>query len=230
MKVLILGDGLLGSEIHKQTKWNIISRKKNKIDAQNFSAWSFELENYDVILNCIANTNTYSDDMKSHWDVNYKFVYDLTIFCNENNKKLIHISTDYVYCNSKNLASENDVPVHCDNWYSYTKLLGDSIVQLLSNNFLICRLSHKPYPFPYEKAWVDTQTNCDYVNVIAKLVINLIERKIYGVINVGTEVKTIFELANKTKIVEPISKPNNVPSNTTMSLQKLKNYLNLNYG
>ena len=32
MKVLILGDGLLGSEIRKQTNWDYISRKKDGID------------------------------------------------------------------------------------------------------------------------------------------------------------------------------------------------------
>lgn len=225
LKVLILGDGLLGSEIYKQTKWDIISRKKDKIVAQNFIEWSSKLDRYDIILNCIAHTNTYSEDRENHWDINYKFVYELISYCNKNDKKLIHISTDYVYCNSNELASENDVPVHCNNWYSYTKLLGDSIVQLLSNNFLICRLSHKPYPFPYDRAWTDIQTNCDYVDVIAKLVVDLIVKNSSGLFNVGTDVKSIFDLANKTKPVEPIYRPINVPSNTTMSLQKLKNFL-----
>ena len=32
MRVVVLGDGLLGSEIIKQTGWDIISRKKNGFD------------------------------------------------------------------------------------------------------------------------------------------------------------------------------------------------------
>ena len=32
MRVLIIGDGLLGSEIIKQTGWDYISRKKDQID------------------------------------------------------------------------------------------------------------------------------------------------------------------------------------------------------
>ena len=35
MKVLVLGDGKLGSEIVKQTKWDYISRKKDKFDFTN---------------------------------------------------------------------------------------------------------------------------------------------------------------------------------------------------
>ena len=32
MKVLILGDGLLGSELHKQTGWDVASRKLGNLD------------------------------------------------------------------------------------------------------------------------------------------------------------------------------------------------------
>ena len=37
LKVLILGDGLLGSEIGKQTEWDYISRKKDGIDVLDFN-------------------------------------------------------------------------------------------------------------------------------------------------------------------------------------------------
>jgi dTDP-4-dehydrorhamnose reductase len=224
LKVLILGDGLLGSEIEKQTGWDCISRKRNNFNIDDFEDL-IPKNKYNIILNCIANTNTYSDDYQSHWDINYKFVHNLINFCNENNIKLVHISTDYLYTGSVNNASELDVPVHCNTWYGYTKLLSDALVQLISNNFLICRLSHKPTPFPYEKAWVDISTNCDYVDVISELVIKLILKNSFGVYNVGTETKSIYDLALKTKLVSPILKPVNIPSDTTMSLHKLKNEL-----
>jgi dTDP-4-dehydrorhamnose reductase len=56
-----------------------------------------------------------------HWDINYKFVHELILFCNKNDIKLVHISTDYLYSGSVSNASESDVPVHCNNWYGYTK-------------------------------------------------------------------------------------------------------------
>ena len=40
MKTLILGDGLLGSEIYNQTNWDFISRKKDNIDISDFHSWS----------------------------------------------------------------------------------------------------------------------------------------------------------------------------------------------
>ena len=60
-KVLVLGDGLLGSELLKQTNWEYVSRKKNNKDL--YSLLPIIVSNEaDVIVNCIANTNTYSDN------------------------------------------------------------------------------------------------------------------------------------------------------------------------
>ena len=218
MKVLILGDGLLGSEIQKQTGWDYISRKSNNLDINNL--WDLP-KGYDVIVNCIANTNTYSTDKKSHWDVNYKFVSELIHYCNKSQIKLVHISTDYVYAGSVSNASEEDVPVHCNNWYGYTKLLGDGLVQLQSNNYLLCRCTHKPTPFPYNEAWVDQIGNFDYVDKISSLIIELIESKINGLYNVGTEIKSMYELATKTNLVKKTFTPEHVPKNQSMNLNKI---------
>ena len=137
MSKLILGDGLLGKEIVKQTGWNYISRKEHDIDFTKPETYDYLIKTFDVIVNCIAHTDTYDKDRQKHWDINYKGVIDLVDICNKYNKKLIHISTDYIYTNSKEEASEEDVPVHCDNWYGYTKLLSDSYVQVKSNNYLL---------------------------------------------------------------------------------------------
>lgn len=221
LKVLILGDGLLGSEIVKQSHWDCFSRKKNNFDINKIDETI--PKDIDVIVNCIANTDTYSENKNEHWDVNYKFVYNLINFCNLNKIKLVHISTDYVYTNSTENASENDVPVHCNNWYGYTKLLGDGLVQLLSENYLLIRCTHKPKPFPYEKAWVDQIGNFDYVDRISELIIDIIKKEKNGVYNVGTKTKSMFELASQTKNVLPINSPNYVPKNTTMNIDKLTN-------
>lgn len=217
-KILILGDGLLGGEIYNQTGWDYVSRKKTNFDVENLE--TSIPQGYNTIVNCIANTDTYSEDRNSHWKLNYEFVYNLINFCNKNKIKLVHISTDYIYTGSIESASEDDVPVHCNNWYGYTKLLGDSLVQLLSNEYLICRCTHKPKPFPYDKAWVDQIGNFDYVDEISKLLIIAINRNLTGVYNVGTDTKSIFDLALQTKNVIPTNSPLYVPKNTTMSLKK----------
>lgn len=237
MRVAILGDGLLGSEIQLHSKWDIISRKKNGFDITKPEEWDkhfveifdgmTKLTKYDILINCIANTETYSTDKQSHWDVNYKGVADLVDYCNKNDIKLVHISTDYVYTNSDSYAAEDEVPIHGNNWYSYTKLLADGYVELRSNNYIICRETHKPYPFPYQQAWVDQVGNFDYVDTISRIIIDLVQNNTNGIYNVGTELKSMFDLAKTTNPdVNSVLKNNNVPSNTSMNLLKLYDFYN----
>jgi dTDP-4-dehydrorhamnose reductase len=235
MNIVVLGDGLLGSELVKQTGWDCISRKKDGFEIKNkefYSSFFIESFNgvvfcnkYDVIINCVANTNTYSNDKEEHWNVNYKSVVNLSDFCKKYNIKLVHISTDYVYTNSINNATEEDIPIHGNNWYSYTKLLGDNYVQLNENN-LILRGTHKPYPFPYNKAWIDQIGNFDYINVIANIIIELVIKQAVGVYNVGTDLKTMFDLAKQTnQNILPDFSLSNCPKNISMSIDKLNNFL-----
>lgn len=225
--VIVLGDGLLGSEIVKQTNWDYISRKKDGFDINDESSF-LKLIGYSVVVNCIANTDTYSNDRIAHWTTNYKAVYNLINFCNSNNIKLVHIGTDYLFANNVNKkATEEDVPVHSENWYSYTKLLGDGIIQLLSQNYLICRCAHKPYPFPFEKAFVDRVGNFDYTHKIAELIIKLINANESGVYHVGTETKSIYDLVHTDfPNVIPTNVPNGYPKDTSFSIDKLNKFLN----
>jgi dTDP-4-dehydrorhamnose reductase len=226
LNLLVLGDGLLGSEIVKQSSCDYQSRKKTELDISNPLTWKFD--KYDIIINCIANTDTYSNDRQRHWDVNYKFVNELIDYCNTHNKKIVHISTDYLYTGSVDNATELDIPVHCNNWYGYTKLLSDGLVQLKSNNYLICRCMHKPNPFPYNKAWINQIGNFDYVNVISNLILSLIKKNACGVYNVGTDTKTMLDLAKQTNSkVEAALCPELVPKNITMSMNKLNSKLNI---
>ena len=74
--VLVLGDGLLGRELINQTNWDYVSRSKNGFDIDHLD--KFILSNYNIVINCIAHTDTYSEDKEDHWNVNYKFVDRLT--------------------------------------------------------------------------------------------------------------------------------------------------------
>ena len=227
-EVLVIGDGLLGSELIKQTGWDYVSRKKNKITLNRLLPIILA-DNSKIIVNCIANTDTYSNDKESMIDVNYKFVVDLV---NEleigyhPKKKLVHISTDYVYSNSIHYASEDDVPIHNQSWYTYSKLLADAYIEAYSKDYLICRMTHKPNPFPYDKAWKNQIGNFDYVDEQVKRLIKLIEVGAQGIINIGGDDTSMYELALKTN---PKVKSNEcghpVPNTLTMNTNKMKELL-----
>ena len=225
MKVIILGDGLLAKEIEKQTEWFFISRKKDNIDFHDESSYFHFLKDYDVILNCIANTDTYSNDKESMLRTNVKGLSRLVDWCSNNEKKLVHISSDYVYANSTNEPSENDVPVHAENWYSYSKLIGDAYVELKAKDYLIIRCSHKPTPFPYPKAFANVRGNFDYVDVISKQIITLINDDAKGIYNIGTKSKTLYMLAQRTKAkTSPAMAPVNMPNELNMNINKFNSH------
>lgn len=228
MKRLVLGDGLLGKTIVDGTGWDYISRKKDGIDFCKPDTYVDYIKGYDEVINCIAFTETYDERRDEHWQVNYASVAELVDLCNRFNVKLIHIGTDYLYTYSKIGATEEDVPVHCRNWYGYTKLLADAYVQLKSKNYLLLRSTHKREPFLHPYAWVDQIGNFDYVSIISELIIQLIRKGVTGIYNVGTETKTMYDLAKRTN---PDVEPNftiiddSTPTNVVMDVSKMKNTL-----
>jgi dTDP-4-dehydrorhamnose reductase len=228
MKCLILGDGKLAAELCKQTGWDYASRKKNGWDfiTQQHEYIQYIIDNdYDVIINCIANTKTTDNTKNAHWEINFGSVIGLTNFCFRWDKKLVHISSDYLYANSNSNASEEDVPVHENNWYCYTKLLADGYIQGSPlEKYLIIRTSFKLKPYPWPEAWTDITTNADYVDIISEKIIKLIEHDAVGVYNVGTQTKSFYDLALQTRPnVQPITDDGsfNRPHDVTMDLTKL---------
>ena len=144
MKILVTGGkGQLGSELFKiSTNYNFEWCFTN--------CQSFDLSDLDniyvyldickpnIIINCAAYTSVdrAEDDFESANIINHKAVKFIAKWCNVNNCKLLHISTDYVYNgNSKLPYIEKDQTDPLNN-YGKTKLLGD-MACLNSNPFSI---------------------------------------------------------------------------------------------
>lgn len=221
MGVVILGNGLMGGELHRQSGWDYLSRDEHGIDITVPDSYTELIKPYDQVVNCIGHTNTSHPFKQPSWDVNYVGVMDLVDACNEFGKKLIHMSTDYIYANSVSEASENDVPVHYSNWYTYSKILSDGYVQARAKNYLIIRTSYKSRPYPWEGAWINLKGNFDYVDVIAELIIRLISKNAMGVYNVGTGLKNMYQLALRTCPGTTKMHDKVIPSDVTMNLDKL---------
>ena len=99
-------------------------------------------------------------------------------------------------------------------------------MQLECNNYLLIRCQHKPTPFPYEAAWMNQIGNFDYVDIISNLICKLINSEQSGLFNLGTQIKTMHELAKSTNaLVNKSFTPPYVPSNTSMNIDKLKNII-----
>jgi dTDP-4-dehydrorhamnose reductase len=90
-------------------------------------------------------------------------------------------------------------------------------------NHLIIRTSFGATEFPYTEAYNNKWTSKDYVDIIAPMILEVANSDLTGVINIGTESKTIFEFANKRNQVK--GKPltdNSSPRNSSLNLTKWK--------
>ena len=80
MSKLILGYGLLGKEIHKQSRWDFQYGSMKQLHIP---------KKYDTVVNCIGYTNTYDNKKVYHWESNLKLVKELIDYCNENNVAMV---------------------------------------------------------------------------------------------------------------------------------------------
>lgn len=81
------------------------------------------------------------------WKINVTATENLVNICKTTQKKLLYISTDFVFDGKKDIYDEEDVP-NPIGWYGITKYAGEKAVQNLKNNGLIVRIS-----YPYRSFW-----------------------------------------------------------------------------
>ena len=126
-------------------------------------------------------------------DLNIIGTANVAKICFQLGIKLIYFSTSYVYPGKKGSYKEND-PLLPNNNYAWSKLGGESAVQMLDNS-LIVRMSMTEKPFIHKKAFGDYITNFIFHEDIAKHIPKLIDKK--GVINVGGKKQSVYNFAKK---------------------------------
>ena len=149
MKILVTGKkGQLGSEINKISSnynhdWIFTSRKTfDLFDLKNIEI-ILDTINPNLIINCAAYTsvNSAEDDYEHANIINHKSIKLIAKWCNNNNCKLIHISTDYVYREGSNTLINENAPTYPLNNYGKTKLQGDTACSIMNPNSIIIRTS-----------------------------------------------------------------------------------------
>ena len=159
-------------------------------------------------------------------DLNIIGTANITKACSELGIKLIYFSTSYVYPGTKGNYKENE-PLLPKNNYSWSKLGGESSVQMY-NNSLILRVCMTEKPFVHKKAFCDFNTNFIFHDEVAKILFKLINKK--GIINLGGKTQTVYRFAKKfnpkiKKIYAKKTLSHNYPLNPSMNIMKLKKVL-----
>lgn len=83
------------------------------------------------------------------WQLNVVGAENVAVAAREFGKKLIHISSDFVFDGEKEFYTEEDVP-HAVDWYGETKLEGEKAVQKAGGDFIIARIAY-PYRAAFKK-------------------------------------------------------------------------------
>lgn len=190
------GTGLLGSEFKKISDF-ILSGREIDITIESELNSKLDVIKPDIILLAAAETNSVDIDKNPipALETNIKGTVNVTKYCIENNIRLIYISTDYVY-DSKSDNHQEDEPINPFNLYAWTKLGGECAVRAHKNS-LIIRTSFGSSEYPYEFAYGNRFVSKDYVDVIALMIKDLVLSDEVGIINVGTEEKTLYEYAKQ---------------------------------
>lgn len=214
MNILIGGSGLLGSHLCLENTFTPfhcdldVTSIKDILDYIIFLRKTQDVE-IDQIILCAAYTNV----AKANFEKEKAFEVNVTGVKNviqamsylPNSPCLTYISTDYVFSGEKGHYKKNDPidPVP-NNYYALTKAMGEVAVSTLFRHKIIRTSFCRSDKWPFEKAFEDQFTSRDTIDIIAPKIKQIIEDEKYGIFHVGTERKSVYDLARR---INPNVKP-----------------------
>ena len=225
------GSGRFGNQLKKhKSNHKIFFPSKKEFDILNFKKIKkYLLKKKPKILIHLAGLsrpmNIHETNIARSIDLNIIGTGNITKICEELNIKLIYFSTNYVYPGTKGNYKETD-PLLPVNNYAWSKLGGESSVQLYKNS-LILRVCMTEKPFVHDKAFANVKTSFMYHDDVVKILFKLLNKK--GVINVGGKSEYIYNFAKKSnpQTKKIFLKKNNsiMPVNSSINLKRLNKFL-----
>lgn len=234
MKIILIGaSGLLGTELQKSNE-NLICPSHGSMDIMSMDEVMayFHEHKPDLVINCAAILDNRVLDKAPEVAIATNIIgaANVAIACIEYKARYVYISTDYVYEGYRGNYKETD-EVLPFNFYAQTKLGGEMSAYGVKNH-LIIRTSFGASDFPYKQSFIDKWSSKDYVDIIAPMIYEAALSPITGVLNLGTERKTLYNYATKRNDnVNPVKLSETsffTPYDTSLNLQKWYNYKSSN--
>lgn len=221
------GSGLLGKELQKHFP-SALYPTHDELDITDTASITtyFQKNKFDSMVHLAAFTSPprIDKDPLQALAVNIQGTANIVSACIAYTKKIVYISTDYVFKGNMRKYSEEDA-VYPVNKYAWSKLGGECAVRLYDNH-LIIRTSFGPTPFPYKQAFTDQWTSRESVHEIAKKIKKLILSQAVGTYHVGGIRRTVFDYAislGSERDISPISRSKvdfEVPKDTSLNTDK----------
>ena len=176
MRILVTGaNGQLGQEFKNNvsnsnhefffTDTNELDITKKKEILDYVTIYKIQL-----IINCAAYTNVNQSETNKQKaiKVNVDGVRNLVEVCEKKKLKMIHFSTDYVYCSDNLNPINEDSNINPINYYGISKREGERIIEKSSSDTIIIRTSwlYSMYGSNFVKTMIKKGENADKVYVI----------------------------------------------------------------
>lgn len=198
-KILVTGaNGQLGSEfrylskIDNQYQWIFTDREE--LDLTDLENLTYEISQIrpDIIVNCAAYTAV--DNAESEIEladvINHQAVAIMADWTFTNDCKFIHVSTDYVFDGSSNIALSEDAPTGPINVYGKTKLVGENAC-----------LKGNPLSIIIRTSWVYSSFGANFVKTMLRLLkekdaLNVVDDQIGSPTYAADLAQAIFAIIN----------------------------------
>ena len=228
-KILVTGgDGRFATELKKiKTKYNFVYLNKKQLNVLKESSILKAINKYKpkAILHLAALSRPMNVHIKRISDsINLNIIGTCNVVnaCIKKQIKIIYFSTSYIYPGKKGNYKETD-PLLPWNNYGWSKLGGESAVQMYKNS-LIIRACMTEKPFMHKKAYTNVKSNFTFHDQLAKLFLKLLNKR--GIYNLGGKSQTIYNFARSSNnnVKKKLSK-GEFPLNQNMNLNKIKKLL-----
>lgn len=203
-QVLITGgSGKLGTELLKVYPQAYAPSHK-EMDITNEDSVVDFIEDHDKI-DLVIHTAAMTDTQKceTEWRtadrVNIDGTYEVGIASDMFNAKMVYISTACVF-DGENAPFDEDSKPLPKNYYALTKLIGERMVQRISEEHLIIRtnfVANEPWRYP--AAFTDRFGSYLFASDVARGIKTVIDKKMTGIVHVcGYQKMSMYDLAKMT--------------------------------
>jgi dTDP-4-dehydrorhamnose reductase len=237
LKILVTGgDGEFCKHLVKIGKeHSFLTPAKSEMDVRDY--WSLDSYFYqhqfkfDYVIHAGAITRPmviHEDNPRLSIHTNIIGTANVVLACERYDKKIVYISTDYVYSGTDGNYKETDT-VKPFTKYGWSKLGGECAVQMYDNH-LIIRMAMNKKPFPHQKALIDMRKSLMYIEDAAKVTLKLLDET--GIINVGGKSQSVYDFVKETNPdIQPITLSEipdvNMASDCSMDTTKLEMILKI---
>ena len=211
MKILVTGgNGEFCKHLVEQGKeHSFLTPAKSELDVRSYWGIDQYFYRYHTDFDYVIHAGAITRPMVIHEDnptlsikTNIVGTANVVMACEKYNKKIIYISTDYVYEGIDGNYKETDTMKPFTK-YGWSKLGGECAVQMYDNH-LILRMAMNKKPFPHPKALVDMKKSLMYIEDAAKITLQLLDEN--GIINVGGKSQSVYNFVKETNPdIQPIT-------------------------